>query len=65
MNYSQYLTEYYLFLQLNILASFETRIHKLEDTIVPVHKETIDLQRRQNSILVIDFTPFYHHPPLP
>ena len=38
-------------LQLDILSKFEGRIHKLEDTIVPVHRETDDLQRRQASIL--------------
>ncbi|KAJ7310193.1 Exocyst complex component 7 [Desmophyllum pertusum] len=36
---------------LDILSKFEVRIHKLEDTIVPVHRETDDLQRRQASIL--------------
>ena len=41
----------YICLQLDILSKFEVRIHKLEDTIVPVHKETDDLQRRQASIL--------------
>ena len=40
-----------IFLQLEILSKFEMRIHKLEDTIVPVHRETDDLQRRQASIL--------------
>ena len=39
--------------QLDILAKFESRIHKLEDTIVPVHQETEDLQRRQASILLL------------
>ena len=38
-------------IQLDILSKFEGRIHKLEDTIVPVHRETDDLQRRQASIL--------------
>ena len=32
---------------LNILSSFEDRLCKLESTILPVHKETTDLQRRQ------------------
>ena len=32
---------------LNILTSFEERLCKLESTILPVHKETTDLQRRQ------------------
>ena len=41
----------YVILQLDILSKFEGRIHKLEDTIVPVHRETDDLQRRQASIL--------------
>ena len=38
------------FPQLNILSSFEDRLCKLQDTILPVHKETTDLQRRQESI---------------
>ncbi|XP_031567122.1 exocyst complex component 7-like [Actinia tenebrosa] len=50
---------------LNILASFESRIHKLEDTIVPVHKETVDLQRRQSnidrSLSALDHVISYHH----
>ena len=41
-------------LQLDILSKFEGRIHKLEDTIVPVHRETDDLQRRQASILNLE-----------
>lgn len=35
---------------LNILTSFEDRLCKLEDTILPVHKETTDLQRRQDNV---------------
>ncbi|XP_066927886.1 exocyst complex component 7-like [Clytia hemisphaerica] len=35
---------------LNILSSFEERLCKLEDTILPVHKETTDLQRRQDNV---------------
>ena len=35
---------------LNILTSFEERLCKLEDTILPVHKETTDLQRRQENV---------------
>ena len=35
---------------MNILSSFEDRLCKLQDTILPVHKETTDLQRRQESI---------------
>jgi len=35
---------------LNILTSFEERLCNLEDTILPVHKETTDLQRRQGNI---------------
>lgn len=35
---------------LNILSSFEDRLCKLEDTILPVHKETTDLQRRQDNV---------------
>jgi len=36
---------------LGILSSFETRLRKLEQTIVPVYKETENLRRRQESIL--------------
>ncbi|EDO29171.1 predicted protein, partial [Nematostella vectensis] len=50
---------------LDILSSFESRIHKLEDTIVPVHKETVDLQRRQanidKSLSALDHVISYHH----
>ncbi|XP_065659381.1 exocyst complex component 7 isoform X2 [Hydra vulgaris] len=35
---------------INILTSFEERLCKLEDNILPVHKETTDLQRRQDNI---------------
>ena len=41
--------------QLNILSSFEDRLCKLEDTILPVHKETTDLQRRQDSMYTKQF----------
>ena len=34
----------------NILDSFEDHLCKLEDTILPIHKETMDLQRRQGNI---------------
>ncbi|XP_070580282.1 exocyst complex component 7-like isoform X2 [Ptychodera flava] len=34
----------------SILSSFENRLHKLEATIVPVHKETISLQQLQENI---------------
>ncbi|XP_077980769.1 exocyst complex component 7-like isoform X2 [Glandiceps talaboti] len=34
----------------SILSSFENRLHKLEATIVPVHKETITLQQLQENI---------------
>eukprot|EP00794_Sanderia_malayensis_P009128 gene9128-10101_t len=33
-----------------ILDSFEDHLCKLEDTILPIHKETMDLQRRQGNI---------------
>ena len=34
----------------NILDAFEDHLCKLEDTILPIHKETMDLQRRQGNI---------------
>ena len=34
----------------SILDSFEDHLCKLEDTILPIHKETMDLQRRQGNI---------------
>lgn len=50
---------------LDILSKFEVRIHKLEDTIVPVHRETDDLQRRQANIekclSALDHVISYHH----
>lgn len=50
---------------LDILSKFEGRIHKLEDTIVPVHRETDDLQRRQanieKSLAGLDHVISYHH----
>lgn len=50
---------------LDILSKFEVRIHKLEDTIVPVHRETDDLQRRQanidKSLAGLDHVISYHH----
>ncbi|KAJ7362141.1 Exocyst complex component 7 [Desmophyllum pertusum] len=50
---------------LDILSKFEVRIHKLEDTIVPVHRETDDLQRRQanidKSLAALDHVISYHH----
>ena len=33
-----------------ILESFETRLGKLEQTILPVYQETGNLQRRQDNI---------------
>ena len=33
-----------------ILDAFEDHLCKLEDTILPIHKETMDLQRRQGNI---------------
>lgn len=35
---------------LGILSSFDSRLSKLEDNILPVHRETVDLQRRQKNI---------------
>ncbi|XP_041363280.1 exocyst complex component 7-like isoform X2 [Gigantopelta aegis] len=35
---------------LGILTSFESRLQRLEDTIVPVYKETENLRRRQENI---------------
>lgn len=35
---------------LGILSSFDTRLSKLEQNILPVHRETVDLQRRQKNI---------------
>lgn len=50
---------------LEILSKIEVRIHKLEDTIVPVHRETDDLQRRQanidKSLAGLDHVISYHH----
>lgn len=34
----------------SILEAFEDHLCKLEDTILPIHKETMDLQRRQGNI---------------
>jgi exocyst complex protein 7 len=36
-----------------ILSSFEHRLARLEETILPVYNETGNLQRRQESILCI------------
>ncbi|XP_046854906.1 exocyst complex component 7-like [Xenia sp. Carnegie-2017] len=33
-----------------ILSSFNERLSKLEENILPVHKETVELQRRQRNI---------------
>lgn len=50
---------------LNILTSFEDRLCKLEDTILPVHKETTDLQRRQENVdktlILLDDVLSYHN----
>ncbi|XP_028406524.1 exocyst complex component 7-like [Dendronephthya gigantea] len=35
---------------LGILSSFDSRLSKLEGNILPVHRETVDLQRRQKNI---------------
>ena len=32
-----------------ILNQFDERLHKLEDTILPLHRKTKDLQRLQDS----------------
>lgn len=37
----------------NILSSFEHRLAKLEETILPVYNETGNLQRTQQSIIFI------------
>ena len=39
---------------LGILSSFESRLSRLEETIMPIYQETGNLQRRHESIL---FTP--------
>ena len=36
---------------LSILSSFENRLSKLEETIIPIYQETGNLQRRHESIL--------------
>ena len=36
---------------LGILNSFESRLRKLEETIIPIYKETGNLQKRHESIL--------------
>ena len=38
---------------LGILNSFESRLQRLENTIVPVYNETENLRRRQESILCL------------
>lgn len=38
---------------LGILTSFESRLQRLESTIVPVYNETENLRRRQESILYL------------
>ncbi|XP_039264976.2 exocyst complex component 7-like isoform X2 [Styela clava] len=49
----------------NILSHFDERLHKLEETIIPVHRETKDLQRLQDNIdkTIISFDDVisYHH----
>lgn len=42
---------------LGILTTFESRLSKLEDTINPIYRETGNLQRRHESILM--FTTSY------
>ncbi len=48
-----------------ILDSFEDHLCKLEDTILPIHKETMDLQRRQGNIdktlVLLDEVVNYHN----
>nr|XP_018673470.1 exocyst complex component 7 isoform X1 [Ciona intestinalis] len=48
-----------------ILNQFDERLHKLEDTILPVHRKTKDLQRLQDNIektlSSLDHVISYHH----
>ena len=48
-----------------ILNHFDERLHKLEDTILPVHRKTKDLQRLQDNIdkttVAFDHVISYHH----
>ncbi|XP_076809603.1 exocyst complex component 7-like isoform X3 [Clavelina lepadiformis] len=48
-----------------ILNQFDERLHKLEDTILPVHRNTKDLQRLQDNIektiVSLDHVIGYHH----
>uniref|UniRef100_H2ZQN1 Exocyst complex component 7 n=1 Tax=Ciona savignyi TaxID=51511 RepID=H2ZQN1_CIOSA len=48
-----------------ILNHFDERLHKLEDTILPVHRKTKDLQRLQDNIektlTSLDHVIGYHH----
>lgn len=37
-------------LQVSILSSFESRLMKLENSIIPVHKQTENLQRLQENV---------------
>ncbi|XP_019616762.1 PREDICTED: exocyst complex component 7-like isoform X5 [Branchiostoma belcheri] len=46
LNKSNQLTEN----MVSILESFSSRLHKLEDTIVPVHRDTKNLQKLQDNI---------------
>ena len=48
---SNFYDKFTLSFQLGILSSFDSRLSKLEKSILPVHRETVDLQRRQKSIL--------------
>ena len=34
----------------NILANFGSRLTKLEEAVIPIHKQTKDLQRLQDNI---------------
>ena len=47
---------------LGILNSFESRLGKLEETIIPIYQETGNLQRRHESILkwLADYTVEWH-----
>lgn len=36
--------------QVSILSSFESRLMKLENSIIPVHKQTENLQRLQENV---------------
>lgn len=45
---------------LSILDSFESRLGKLEETIIPIYQETGNLQRRHESIFYLWYTVCLH-----